>query len=118
MSRSGKLQETDEDRGFTLIEILIVIVILGVLATVVVFAARGIADRGESASCQTDRRIIEEATDFFMVENSVDAIPPTGAVDADQFERTLVSAGFLGDVSAYHDLAADGSVTTTGVPCP
>ena len=106
------------DDGFTLIEVLIVIVVLGVLATVVVFAARGITDKGESASCQTDRRIIEDATEFYMVQNSVDAVPATGASDGDQFERTLVSEGLLGNVSEYHDLAADGTVTTTGVPCP
>ena len=110
--------QTHAHKAFTLVEILIVVVILGVLATIVVFAVRGVTDRGENASCQTDRRIIEDASDFFMVENSVDAVPPTGTADANRFERTLVSAGFLQTVSKYHDLAADGSVTTTGVPCP
>ena len=32
-----------KERGFTLVELLIVIVILGILATVTVFAVRGIA---------------------------------------------------------------------------
>ena len=34
------------DGGFTLVELLVVIVVLGVLAAVTVFAVRGITDRG------------------------------------------------------------------------
>ncbi len=35
--------------GFTLVEILIVVVIVGILSTVTVFAVRGITDRGQEA---------------------------------------------------------------------
>ncbi len=118
MKSVGKSTNTAHDRGFTLIEILVVIVVLGVLATVVVFAARGITDRGENASCQTDRRLVTDAAEYYMAQNSVDAIPPTGAADADRFERTLVNEGLLRVVSEYHHLEADGTVMTTGVPCP
>ncbi len=34
--------DNKQDKGFTLVELLIVIVILGILATVTVFAVRGI----------------------------------------------------------------------------
>jgi prepilin-type N-terminal cleavage/methylation domain-containing protein len=40
--------------GFTLAELLIVIVILGILATVTVFAVRGITDQGQGAACATE----------------------------------------------------------------
>ena len=39
--------ENKQDKGFTLVELLIVIVILGILATVTVFAVRGITDQGQ-----------------------------------------------------------------------
>ena len=39
--------ENNQDKGFTLVELLIVIVILGILATVTVFAVRGITDKGQ-----------------------------------------------------------------------
>jgi prepilin-type N-terminal cleavage/methylation domain-containing protein len=38
--------DNKQDKGFTLVELLIVIVILGILATVTVFAVRGITDQG------------------------------------------------------------------------
>ena len=37
-------------KGFTLVELLIVIVILGILATVTVFAVRGITDQGKASA--------------------------------------------------------------------
>ena len=40
-----------KDRGFTLVELLIVIVILGILAAVTVFAVRGITDKSQENSC-------------------------------------------------------------------
>ncbi len=105
------------DRGFTLIEVLIVIVVLGVIAAVTVFAVRGITDKGEVSSCQTDRLTVVRAAEYYLVEKNVDEIPASG-VGADRFERTLVDEALLRDVSTFHDLQIDGSVSSTGVPCP
>lgn len=49
------------DRGFTLVELLIVIVILGILASVVVVAVSGISDRGQSTACEADKKALESA---------------------------------------------------------
>ena len=43
--------ENKKDKGFTLVELLIVIVILGILATITVFAVRGITDQGQTSAC-------------------------------------------------------------------
>ncbi len=107
---------TDSDAGFTLVELLIVIVILGILATVTMFAVRGITDRGEQSACVSDVRIITTAADVYMLDKGVDELPATGGGD-DQYEQTLIEAGFLKDVSTYYDLNADGTVTTNGTPC-
>ena len=44
--------QNKKDKGFTLVELLIVIVILGILATVAVFAVRGITDKGQTSVLQ------------------------------------------------------------------
>ena len=49
------------DKGFTLVEILIVIVILGVLATVTVFAVRGIGTQGEDNACSIELKNLTTA---------------------------------------------------------
>jgi prepilin-type N-terminal cleavage/methylation domain-containing protein len=62
-----------QDRGFTLVELLIVIVILGILATVTVFAVRGITDKGQENSCKVERRSIETAFEAYYAAEGTDA---------------------------------------------
>jgi general secretion pathway protein G len=50
--------ENNQDKGFTLVELLIVIVILGILATVTVFAVRGITDKGQENACSVELRTL------------------------------------------------------------
>ena len=63
-----------KDRGFTLVELLIVIVILGVLATITVFAVRGIVDKGGESACSADWRNMEHAQEANMALKGVYAI--------------------------------------------
>ena len=42
------------EKGFTLVELLVVIVILGILAAVVVFAVGGSSDEAKKSACKTD----------------------------------------------------------------
>jgi len=105
------------DRGFSLVEMLIVIVVLGVLSVVTVFAVRGITDRGEQSACTTDARVLQTAAEVYLASFEVTAIPATAPLDGNEFERTLVNAELLTDVSTYYDLDADGLVSTNGEPC-
>ena len=59
----------NQDKGFTLVELLIVIVILGILATVTVFAVRGITDQGEKNACKVELRTVQTAIDSYYAQN-------------------------------------------------
>ncbi|MCU1394680.1 MAG: hypothetical protein JWM34_3108 [Ilumatobacteraceae bacterium] len=66
------------DRGFTLVELLIVIVILGILATVTVFAVRGITDKGTSSACKSDRStIVTGLESYYANTTSTGSYPAT-----------------------------------------
>ncbi len=69
--------ENKQDKGFTLVELLIVIVILGILATVTVFAVRGITDRGQDNACDVDQRTLDTAIEAFYASTSVTRPPQT-----------------------------------------
>ncbi len=97
-------------------EILVVIVILGILSAAVVFTVRGVTDRGEQSACAGDARTLTTAADAYMAQERLVEVPALGTSD-DRYELFLVDVGMIKQVSTYFDLAADGTVTTTGEPC-
>ncbi|MGW4649840.1 YncE family protein [Kitasatospora sp. NPDC004289] len=55
--------------GFTLVELLVVVVILGVLAAVVVFSVRGIGDKGHRSAAATDAATVRTAQEAYCAKN-------------------------------------------------
>lgn len=103
--------QNDSD-GFTLVELLIVIIVLGILSTVVIMSVRGITDRGEKASCDGDRRTLSVAVEAYFAELGGVTIGPTGT-DADRYERTLTNQGLLKEPSVLYDIDTDGEIVIT-----
>jgi len=59
-----------DDRGFTLTELLFVIVILGVLAGIVVFAVGRLTDPAEMSACKVAANTTEVPIDTYRANNS------------------------------------------------
>lgn len=87
-------------KGFTLVELLVVIVILGILAAVVVFAVNGISDRGQTAACNTDASTLRTAVEAYRAKNTAAATPT---------EAQLVTAGLLSTQSTYYNISYTGT---------
>jgi general secretion pathway protein G len=108
----AKLKQRKQDDGFTLVELLVVIVILGVLAGIVVFAVGGITNNSTKSACSSDVATIQAAEDAYFAQNNA-YLPITGTAP------TLVSKGLLrgtGPVLTGYTFAADttsGAVTST-----
>ncbi len=58
-----------QQSGFTLIEIMVVVVILGILASVVVPRIMDNPDKARVAKAQNDIRALESAMDIFRLDN-------------------------------------------------
>ena len=72
------IEVEEKDQGFTLVELLIVIVILGILATIVVFAVRGITDQGQKSSCKATAKTYEVAIEAYYAQYGVACGNPDG----------------------------------------
>jgi prepilin-type N-terminal cleavage/methylation domain-containing protein len=73
MMRQRIAKATAADEGFSLIELLIVVVILGVLSGIVVFAVQAFNGDGVLAACKADKKAVEVASEAFYAKS------PTGA---------------------------------------
>lgn len=126
------------DRGFTLVEVLIVIVILGIVSTITVLGVRGIQDKGQDAACSTDRHVVEHAVAVYMAQSSVTqiataaytssaltgntaqptAIPaPPGMTQGTTPVDTLVRSRLLNSTSTYFFVRPNGALVHLTAKC-
>lgn len=95
-------QTRGTDDGFTLVELLIVIVVLGVLAGIVVFGVGKFKQDATSAACNADVKTVQTASDAYTAKN--------GTVAADV--GVLVTGKYLkSSPSTAVTIGATGTVT-------
>ena len=90
------------ERGFTLVELLIVIVILGILAGIVVFAVGNLTSSAKSNACATEKSTIITADEAYKAQNG-------------SYTNTagLVGAGLLKTTPLNYQIDTSGNVTLT-----
>lgn len=62
-------QLRDEERGFTLVELMVVIVIIGLLATVVLVNVLPSQDRAMTTKARADIATLEQAMEMYRLDN-------------------------------------------------
>jgi prepilin-type N-terminal cleavage/methylation domain-containing protein len=102
MSTSTKAPATASrrDRGFTLIEILIAIVLVGILAAVVIIGIASLTEKGNQSACTASLDAAKAAAIVHYANN--DAYPATIEVMVDDGELELPSG------ASVNGLVVDG----------
>jgi prepilin-type N-terminal cleavage/methylation domain-containing protein len=83
-----------DESGFTLVELLVVVIILGILAAIVVFSVRGVNDKSQEAACNADLHMLMSAQEANFAMN--------GSWAHSQAE--LMDAGFIAKPSTYYTI--------------
>jgi prepilin-type N-terminal cleavage/methylation domain-containing protein len=117
--------------GFTLVELLVTIVVLGILSGVVVFSVGGLTGRATAAACGSDRSALETALESYRAQHGAYATEPTlvaaGVLRSESSNFDVVLTGDTYELQGVGDCAAGdtvdlagarGSSTTTTAPAP
>lgn len=87
-------KRTKGDKGFTLIELIVVIAVLGVLATLLIPKVVGVKSDAETAAMDANARIIKNALERYYLDN--DETYPEELKD-------LVDGGYLDEIPEDFD---------------
>lgn len=100
------------EQGFTLVEILIVMVILGILAGIVVFAVGNMTSGAKTSACAAEKSTISTALDTYKAQ--------TGSYPAsmDYLDGNAAAPANVGTLlkSVPADYTIDGSGDITAIP--
>lgn len=106
-----KLQEARRNQdGFSLVELLIVIVVLGVLAGIVVFGVGTFRSDAAQSACTAEAKTVKVAASAYLARNG-------GTIEGEDSKavmQTLVKAGYLESVPSnaeYISVNGKGQVT-------
>jgi len=90
-----------DNKGFTLIEMLIVVAIIGALAAVVVPNVTGFIGRGEEEAARTELQTVQTAMDLAMVDLIFSVVNDGGAFTISDFSSAGGGDIATGDDTAY-----------------
>lgn len=89
----GTMRRTHRDeRGFTLVELLVVVTILGILAAVVTSSLIGLTSTAKTNACAEELRTVQTAMDAMLAKNNITGVTAQ-ATDTGTFSALPTGTG-------------------------
>ena len=81
-----------DERGFTLVELLVVVTILGILAAIVTSSLIGLTATANTNACATEKSTVQTAMDAMLAKNNISSVTAQAAA-TNTFTALPVGAG-------------------------
>ena len=88
LNKNKTLNQTRKNSGFTIVELLIVIVVIGILAAITIVAYNGVQNRARTSSAQAAANTIGKKAEAFQ---TVKAYYPTSTADFNSVEESKLA---------------------------
>lgn len=109
-----KLYALKNKKGFTLVELMVVVAILGILVAIAVPVYRNSQTKAEKGTCQANERAIVSAVQQAIMNGEITAPVTTTAVAGSKLDDYFSGGVKCPSGGAYSfAVAADGTVTVT-----